>query len=129
MRFQPDYRHVVDAACNREAKRLPLYEHGFDASVIKKVTGEEVGSLLVGSYADKIEAQRRVCRCAIQLGYDCIPFERCVISLVQDGHALMGHAPAIIETMEDVENYPWEAKLAEYIGRFDEDFSALREAL
>ncbi len=127
--FQPDYRHVVDAACNRKVKRLPLYEHGFDASVIKKITGEEVESLLHGSYADKVEAQRRVARCGMQLGYDCIPFERCVISLVQDGAALMGRAPAIIKTMEEVENYPWEKKLAEYIERFDEDFSALREAL
>ena len=127
--FQPDYRHVVDAAHNREAERLPLYEHGFDASVIKKITGEEVALLLFGSYADKVEAQRRVARCAIQLGYDCIPFERCVVSLVQDGRALMGRAPAMIQTLEDVENYPWEAKVAEYIDRFDEDFCALREAI
>ena len=27
MNFQPDYRHIVDAAYNREAARLPLYEH------------------------------------------------------------------------------------------------------
>ncbi len=26
--FLPDYRHMVDAAYNREAERLPLYEHG-----------------------------------------------------------------------------------------------------
>ncbi|RKX42744.1 MAG: hypothetical protein DRP64_09330 [Verrucomicrobia bacterium] len=127
--FKPNYQHMIDAAYNREAERLPLYEHGFDASVIKKITGEEVASLLRGSYADKVEAQCRVARCGIQLGYDCIPFERCVIHLVQDGKALMGHAPSLIETMEDVENYPWEAKAAEYIERFDEDFRALREAL
>ena len=107
--FEPDYRHMVDAAYNREAERLPLYEHGFDASVIEKIIGAKVEPLLHGSYADKVEAQRRVARCGIQLGYDCIPFERCVIHLVQDGKALMGHAPSLIETMEDVENYPWEA--------------------
>ena len=29
-KFQPDYRHVVNAAKNREAARLPLYEHIID---------------------------------------------------------------------------------------------------
>ncbi len=28
--FQPDYRHVENAARNREASRLPLYEHLVD---------------------------------------------------------------------------------------------------
>jgi uroporphyrinogen decarboxylase len=127
--FEPDYTQLVDAAFNREATRLPLYEHGFDAGVIEKIIGEPVSSLMGGSYADKVEAQRRVVRCGLKLGYDCIPFERCMVSLVQNGRALMGHAPAIIKSMEDVEAYPWNKKLAEYIQLFDEDFSALREAL
>jgi len=127
--FQPDYRHMVDAACNREAERLPLYEHGFDAGVVEAIIGEKVQPLLFGSYADKVEAQRRIARCGIQLGYDCIPFERCVTELIQGAQGLMGHAPAIIQTMEDIEKYPWEAKAVEYIERFDEDFCALREAL
>jgi uroporphyrinogen decarboxylase len=127
--FEPDYTQLVDAAYNREASRLPLYEHGFDAGVIEKVIGEPVAALMGGSYADKVEAQRRVVRCGLQLGYDCIPFERGMVSLVQNGQALMGHAPAIIKTMADVEAYPWDTKLDEYIRRFDEDFSALRDAL
>ena len=127
--FQPNYQHLVDAAYNREAERLPLYEHGFDASVVEKIIGEPVVPLLSGSYADKVEAQRRIAKCGIQLGYDCIPFERCVTELIQGGKGLMGQAPAILETMEDVEKYPWEAKAKEYIACFDEDFSALREAL
>ena len=44
--FEPNYQHIIDAAYNREAERLPLYEHGFDATVITKITGEEVASLL-----------------------------------------------------------------------------------
>jgi len=128
-KFEPDYTHMVDAVYNREAKRLPLYEHGFDSSVVEKIIGEPVIPLLGGSYADKVEAYRRIARCGIQLGYDCIPFEHCATNLVQQGQALMGHAPAIIETMEDVEAYPWGRKLAEYVERFDEDFCALREAL
>ena len=41
----------------------------------------------------------------------------------------MGHAPALIETMEDVEAYPWETKAAEFIGHFEVHYAALREAL
>ena len=33
MNFQPDYRHIVNAAYNREAVRLPLYEHIVSADV------------------------------------------------------------------------------------------------
>lgn len=36
MNFQPDYRHIVNAAYNREAVRLPLYEHIVSADVIGK---------------------------------------------------------------------------------------------
>ena len=38
MNFQPDYRHIVNAAYNREAVRLPLYEHIVSADVIGKIT-------------------------------------------------------------------------------------------
>lgn len=127
--FQPDYKCIVDAAYNREAKRLPLYEHGFDPGVVEKIIGEPVVPLLTGNYADKVEALRRIARCGIQLGYDCIPFERNICRMIQDGRGLRGHAPAIIQSMEDVENYPWEAKPAEYIQRFEQDYAALREAL
>ncbi len=127
--FQPDYRNIVDAAYNREAVRLPLYEHGFDFGVIEKVIGEPVAPLLTTTHADHVEAYRRIVRCGLQLGYDCIPFERNICRMIQNGQGLMGHAPAIIETLEDVEAYPWETKLPEYIRRFESDYAALRAAL
>jgi len=128
-RFDPDYRNIVDAANNLEAGRLPLYEHGFDSGVVEKIIGEPVTPLLSGSYTDRVEAYRRIGRCGIQLGYDCIPFERNICRMIQNGQGLMGHAPSIIATLEDVENYPWASKLPEYIRRFEPDYAALREAL
>lgn len=127
--FQPNYQRIIDAAYNRGAGSLPLYEHGMDVSVVEKIIGSPVAGLLGGNFSDKVEGLRRICRCALQLGYDCIPFERWVTSLVQGGEALKGRAPAIIQTMEDIEKYPWNRKLAEFIDLFDEDFAALREAL
>jgi len=128
-KFEPDYRHIVDAAYNKEAERLPLYEHGFDASVVEKIINEPVVALLASTYEDHIEAQRRIVRCGIQLGYDVIPFERPVCRVVQNGAALMGHAPSLIETMEDVEAYPWDKKAAEFLEHFAWHYDALRVAL
>ncbi|MEI8205448.1 MAG: uroporphyrinogen decarboxylase family protein [Kiritimatiellales bacterium] len=100
-----------------------------DIAVVEKIAGNAIAPLLRGVYADKVEAYRRIAKVASHLGYDCIPFERCVVRIIQDGNALRGRVPAIIATMEDVENYPWDAKLPEYVQRFEEDFAALREAL
>lgn len=127
--FEPNYQHIIDAAYNREAERLPLYEHGFDFGIVEKIINEPVVPLIDSTYEDHVEAYRRICRCGIQLGYDCIPFERNVINLVQGGQGLLGQASAIIETMEDVEAYPWEQKPAEFIEKYESNFAALREAL
>lgn len=128
-RFEPDYRHLVDAAFNREARRLPLYEHGFDPGVIKAIMGFEVQELLGGNLADKTEAYRRICRFAIRHGYDCIPFEMGLVSIVQGGRGLRGQARPIIATRADVESYPWNEKPAEYITRTKPFFDALQAAL
>jgi uroporphyrinogen decarboxylase len=127
--FEPDYRHVIDAANNIEAERLPLYEHGFDAGVVEKIIGEPVQPLLDSTYENHIEAQRRIARCGIQLGYDVIPFERPVCAVVQNAAGLCGRAPSLIETMEDLDAYPWEKKVEEFVVRFEAHYQALREAL
>lgn len=128
-KFQPDYRHIVDAAYNREAERLPLYEHGFDAGVIGKIMGYEVRALLDGDLTDKTEAFRRICTFAIQHGYDCIPFEAAVVPLIQDGAGLLGHGKALIRSMDDLNAFSWEMKPSEYSRRYKAHFDALRAAL
>jgi len=128
-KFEPDFTHIADAACNREARRLPLYEHGFDAGVIQKIMGCEVWPLLNGDLADRTEAYRRICRFAVQHGYDCIPFEICVTMVVQECRGLCGHAPALIQSIDDLNAWPWEEKRAEYIRRYKDSFDALRAAL
>jgi len=129
-KFEPDFRHIVDAAYNREADRLPLYEHGLDAGVVEKIIGRPVAALLSSKiFDDKTEGLKRICQCAVKLGYDCIPFDRKITHLIQNGRGLCGQAPAIIQTMQDVESYPWDRKLFEYIERFEQDFEAMRYAL
>ncbi len=127
--FQPDYTHIVDAAYNREANRLPLYEHGFDPGVVEAIMGYEVKSLLTGDLKDKTEAYQRVCRFAIQHGYDCIPFEICVTMVVQETRGLCGHGEVLINSMDDVNEWPWDKKADEFISKFKSNFDAVSAAL
>lgn len=127
--FEPDYQHIVDAACNREAARLPLYEHGFDAGVVEKIIGQPVAPLLAGSFAERKEGLRRIASCGLQLGYDAIPFERGLCAVIQGGQGLTGQAGPIIHNRDELKAFPWEQKANEYIARFEPDFAALREAL
>ena len=38
MIFTPDYHHLLQAACNMEAQRLPLYEHLICTEVMEEIT-------------------------------------------------------------------------------------------
>lgn len=127
--FEPNYQHLIDAAYNREASRLPLYEHGFDSGVVEMVIDKPVKSLISGSYKERVEAWQRIAECGIKLGYDCIPFERGICSLVQNGRGLEGLGETLIHTQDDLDKFPWEEKRDEYIQLFEMDFDALREAL
>jgi uroporphyrinogen decarboxylase len=129
MSFQPDYRHLVDAARNRAAARLPLYEHNISDVIIEALTGREVSALMDGDLADKTEGFRRRCQFAADYGYDCIAFEGCPTSVVQGGLGLMGQAEPIIRTLRDVDAYPWTEKLHAFTARFRPDFDALHAAM
>ena len=127
--FEPNYKHLADAAFNCEAARLPLYEHGFDPGVVEKIINEPVVPLLAGGYRDKVEGYRRIAKAAVQLGYDTLPFEGCIVSIVQGGRGLCGQGEVLIDSMDALEAYPWDEKLKEYVRHFTEYFDAVREAL
>lgn len=128
-RFEPDYRNLADAAFNRSAGRLPLYEHGFNTGVIEQIMGCEVQALLEGDPADKTEAFRRIAHFCIQHGYDCIPYEAYAVSVVQDGQGLHGQGEVLIGSMDELNAYPWQEKRADYVRQYKECFEALRDAL
>lgn len=128
--FQPDYRHILDAARNRRAKRVPLYEHGFGVKTMEQVLGKPFWQMMwQGAYADKVEAYRRFCAFGVKCGYDTIPVEFGVTAMVQGGRGLVGRAPGLIKSMADIEAFPWDDVPARYIAAFDEHFRALAEAL
>lgn len=127
--IQPDYRNIVAAANNQEPARLPLYEHGFDVGIVERVINKPIRPLLEGDLNQRVEGYNRIIQCVLKLGYDCIPFEKNVNRLIQDGQGLMGQSNPIISTIEDLQTYPWEEKLEEYRLKFEIDFEALRRAL
>jgi uroporphyrinogen decarboxylase len=129
MSFQPDYQNLVDAAYNREAKRLPLYEHNISGVVIQALRGWDVDSLMEGDLADKTEAFRLKARFAAEYGYDCVAFEGCTTRVVQEGKGLLGQAAPIIGSLEDIEAWPWEEKIREFTDLHSPYFDALRAAL
>ncbi|MBN1557950.1 MAG: hypothetical protein JW951_07370 [Lentisphaerae bacterium] len=127
--FAPDYRHLIAAARNREAERLPLYEHAFSVEVVEALLGREVAPLLEGDLADKTEAFRRECGFAVAYGYDCFPLEGCPTSVVQGGQGLRGRAGPLIANVDDLERYPWEDKFHEFTSLHGDRFEALRRSL
>lgn len=126
--YQPDYQHIVDAALNRPAA-FPLYEHGISNEVLSQILHKDLSGMYQGDASDIEEAIRLSAKYLSSIGYDVIPFEGCVTELVQGGRGLTGQAGAVIQSKEDVRNYPWETLPERYFSRFDPYFKALHNAL
>ena len=44
--FEPDYRNILDSAFNKEARRLPLYEHNVSFEKIGEIKGVSAQEVL-----------------------------------------------------------------------------------
>jgi uroporphyrinogen decarboxylase len=127
--FQPDYRNVVDAARCIRPRRVPLYEHNVYPNVIEVLAGKQFAQLALGDRKDRVEYFRTYCAALVDLGYDTVPFEGCLVELIQGGEALCGRAGPLFSTRGEIEAYDWDALPDAYFKRFDIDFKALKEAL
>jgi uroporphyrinogen decarboxylase len=127
--FQPDYRNVVDAARRIRPRRLPLYEHNVYPNVLEDLMGRKFAGLAKGDRKDRVEYFKIYCAALVDLGYDTVPFEGCLVELIQGGEALCGRAGPLFATRGEIEAYDWAALPDAYFQRFDIDFMALKEAL
>lgn len=130
MNFQPDYRHIVNAAYNREAVRLPLYEHIVSADVIGKITGKDFSFLYDGDDNDIREYFRLYCQFFRDYGYDVIPFE-CCIGQIMPGAGALGNCritPAI-RTRADFDACPWDEIPDLFFEKNSRYFKALSHAM
>lgn len=121
--FQPDYRYLVDAACNRIPARLPLYEHLIDWGVMEQILGIKFAHLYS---TDKRAFFREYCRFFREMGYDTVSYECCICSILVDGGALGSPKPGAIKSREDFERYPWDSLLQRWYDAFAPDLEALR---
>lgn len=129
MDFQPDYRHLMDAACNRRPQRLPLYEHIISPSIMEKVLGNSFADLCKGDDADMEEFFTQYCRFFKEMTYDTVSFEVCITEILPEGGALLGERPGPIQNRKDFENYPWDLLAGLYWDLADKQFRVLIKSL
>jgi uroporphyrinogen decarboxylase len=127
MAFEPNYQHIVDAAYNRESKRLPLYEHIVSSDKIGEIIGKDITSLLNGDDSDINEFFRLYCNFFKDYGYDVVPFECCIGEVMPGSGALSNsRITPIIQSREDFEAYPWDNIPDYYFNKNSKYFNALR---
>lgn len=130
MQFEPDYRHIVDAAYNREARRLPLYEHIVSSEKIGEITGRNFSALYDGDAAEKREFFRLFCGFFRDNGYDVVPFECCIGQILPGGGALGNcRITPAIQNREDFDAYPWEELEERFFRQNTPVFEALRDCM
>lgn len=129
MPFEPDYRHLVHAARNVEAARLPLYEHIISPSVMEKITGRQFACLYDGNEPDLDRFFEQFCAFFAQMGYDTVSYEECIGPIMPGSGALGGHIPGVIRDRADFDRYPWQELPQRYLARNARYFDALRRNL
>ena len=128
--FEPDYRNIVECAWNREAKRLPLYEHNVSSDKIGEMIGKDITPLLQGDDRDVHEFFRNYCKFFKDNGYDVVTFEGC-IGQIMPGSGALGDSRVVpvIKTEADFKAYPWEKILEYYFDHYARYFRALRDEM
>ena len=128
--FEPNYQNIVDAARNKEAARLPLYEHNVSSEVIKEITGQDLPSLFEGDDRDIHEFFRGYCNFFKDNGYDVVTFEEC-IGQIMPGAGALGDCRVrpVIQDEDDFKAYPWDEIPELYFKKFSRYFSALRDEM
>ncbi len=127
--FEPDYRQIVEAARNRPAARLPLYEHGIDPRVMERILGVRFFHLWQGTPEERRQYHHQFNAFHLAMGYDVVPFERGLCSLVQGGQGLTGAKPGIVRNRQEFDRYPWDTGVERYFARWEEDFCLMAEEM
>jgi len=129
MDFMPDYKNIVDAAWNIEAKRLPLYEHIISEKKMEKILNRQFADLISGDHEEKKEFFRNYCGFFKDMGYDTVSYEVGIRGVFIGGGALDQHIKGVIQTREDFKNYPWDEIPVIYFKKATGRYNALREMM
>ncbi len=127
--FIPDYNNILMAAGNKEAKRMPLYEHGISERVMEDIMNKKFRDLYQGNRDDKREFFRIYNDFYKLMGYDTVTLERCIGAAMPGSGALGQHKPGVIKNREDFEKYPWDEIPSLYFKLYAEDFELMAEVM
>lgn len=127
--FTPNYQNIVNAAKNKTAVRIPLYEHGIAIDVMEKIMNKKFADPSSGNLADKTEFFKDYCNFFKLMGYDTVSFEQGISEILPGGGALGSHKQGVIKTREDFEKYPWEQLPRLFMDKYSENFSILRKVM
>jgi hypothetical protein len=105
--FEPDYNQILQVLYNRRPERLPLYEHHIDAPFIAKAIGREL--VLQGNKSADLENYyRQVTGFWKDMTYDAFDYEAAICEIFPGHGAIMGGMAGPIQTMADLEKYPFD---------------------
>jgi len=126
MKFEPDYRHVVDAARNKKPARLPIYEGFIGPKIMGEILGVELyWDMQNESDSDLREYVKQACRFHKEMTYDVVNYQVGLIEVLPGHGAIYGGKPGPIQNRADFEKYPW----GELAGLFKADAQRKFDAL
>jgi uroporphyrinogen decarboxylase len=130
LRFQPDYRHLADAAWNRRPRRYPLYEHGVHWYVMEDILGVKFLHLFESKNRDDLRSLfRHYNEFWRRMGYDVVVWEVGIASAMPGNGALGAHRPGAIHCRRDFEEYPWHTIEDRYFAMWGPYFDACYQQL
>lgn len=106
--FEPDYRHILNAALNKRPARMPIYEHKVSPVIMGRVLGDDFEDLINGNDFDRREYFRKYCDFYKRMTYDTVSFEANITWILPDGGALRGGKAGPIQDRNDFNTYPWD---------------------
>lgn len=107
MKFEPDYRHLLQVVHNKKPDRLPLYEHIIDVPFISKAIGEE---LIIQGRQDKDYENYygKVLNFWKDMTYDAFSYEATICDILPGHGAITGGMLGPVQTRDDFDKYPFE---------------------
>lgn len=130
MIWEPDYRHLVDAAQNRRPKRLPFYEHAIAPEVMAQVLGCDMACPEPGApRADYRRYYANLARFWHKMTYDTISFVAQIVGCWDNSGAILGGRPGPIQNRAAFEAFPFDTVPARFWNKWTPHLDALAEAM
>jgi uroporphyrinogen decarboxylase len=129
MSFEPDYRHFEEVMANRRPERLPFYEHIIETPAMEKILNRSFSGSRDGTAVDRAQYFREYCDFFLEMTYDTVSYEVCIVEVLPDSGAISGGRPGPIQSRDDFERYPWTDLRRRYWELARPRFDALVEAL